>query len=124
MPEEPQCLRVPQKACNEIEINLLLLFKTDSHAKLENKITIEEINSSGSKFVKTLKDFPNDDLFVYNICLRQSNCYKLKITDEKNNGICCENGNGWYDAIWGGKKIDHQPFFNGNQQTLEFGSCN
>ena len=102
---EPQCLKIPQKACGETEINLHLLFKTDLLARFQNKITVTEITSSGSKLIKTLKDFPNDDLFVYNICLKQSNCYNLKISDEKNNGICCEHGNGWYDVIWGGKSF-------------------
>ena len=80
--EEPQLI-VPQEACDRTEISLHFLFKSDSHAKLQNKINIEEINTSGSKLIKTLKGFPNDYLFVYSICLKQSNCYALKITDEK-----------------------------------------
>ena len=81
-----------------------LLFKTDSHAKSQNQIIIEETNSLGPNIIKTLKDFPNDDLFVHDVCLKQLNCYNLKIIDGEN------NGNGWYDVIFGGKSLLQNSF--------------
>ena len=81
------------------------MFKTDSHAKPQKTFSIKEINSLRLKLIKTLKDFPKDQLFVYNFYLKQSNYWNLKIIDGGNNGICCEYGNGCNDVIFGSKSL-------------------
>jgi hypothetical protein len=50
-----------------------------------------------------LQNFDSSSLNAFNVCLDEHSCHRLKITDSESNGICCENGNGWYNAYWKGK---------------------
>ena len=49
-----------------------------------------------------MEGFPNNDFFLYGTCLSKLSCYRLTIIDSKSNGICCQDGIGWYDVLWGG----------------------
>ena len=94
---------VPQDSCKKDELNLFLLFKTDRLSKWQNKIEIEErVDMKWLKMRKKIEDFPNDDLFMHGTCLSKLSCYRLKIFDSESNGICCQDGIGWYDVLWGG----------------------
>merc|ERR1740129_1348048 len=71
----------------------------------------------------TIHKLPSSELISYNFCFDQINCHRFNIIDSASNGICCENGNGWYDVFWNGRKLAHDPFDNGSEQTLLFGKC-
>merc|ERR1712228_612182 len=77
------------------------------------------------KLITKIIDLPNDDFYVYNICLDRSKCHRMRIIDTGNNGICCENGNGFYELYWGGDKLYHNEFDkdSGSKQELLFGEC-
>merc|ERR1712194_519179 len=46
-------------------------------------------------------------------------------TDAEANGICCDNGQGWYNVYWNGQKLEHDAFNAdiGDEQTITFGNC-
>jgi len=114
----------PKNPCkNSNEKNLLIQFKTDEFSKWQNKILIHKKSTLGWKFIKKVKPSSNNKLMTYNICLTKRGCHRFKIIDKKSNGICCDNGNGWYSVHWGDEKLDHDPFIDGNKQTITFGKC-
>lgn len=115
---------VPQDSCKKEELNLFLLFKTDMHSKWQNKIQIEEkVDMKWLKIIKKIEGFPNNDFFLYGTCLSKLSCYRLTIIDSESNGICCQDGIGWYDVLWGGDKVPHDPFNDGTEQMVIFGNC-
>lgn len=94
---------VPQDSCEKNELNLSLLFKTDMHSQSQNQFLIEErVDMKWLNIIKKFEDFPNNKLFVVNTCLSKFSCYRLKVINSESDGICCQDGIGWCDALWGG----------------------
>ena len=93
-------------SCEEDKHPLTIEFMADNSSKLENIIFIETMHSSAWEEKHKLQNFDSSSLNTFNICLDKHSCHRLKITDSESNGICCENGNGWYNAYWKGKAFD------------------
>ena len=90
-------------SCGEDKHSLTIEFMADNGSKLENKIFIHSLNGSTWEERYRFQNFDSSSLNTFNICLDKDSCHKLKMTDLESNGICCENGNGWYNAYWNGK---------------------
>ena len=50
-----------------------------------------------------MQNFRSSNLNTFTNCLSKSTCHRLKLTDAEANGICCDNGQGWYNVYWNGK---------------------
>jgi hypothetical protein len=68
-----------------------LEWKTDN-APLETSWTLKDENGT----IVTVGNYTEpDSLFVRDLCLRPS-CYTFTVTDNGGNGLCCGNGNGYF----------------------------
>jgi hypothetical protein len=90
-------------SCEGDKYPLTIEFMADNDSKLGNIIFIETMHSSAWEEKCKLQNFDSSSLNAFNVCLDKHSCHRLKITDSESNGICCENGNGWYNAYWKGK---------------------
>jgi len=115
----------PTSPCKKYEKNLLIQFKPDKFSKRQNNFLIHKQNwaKTGWKLIKKIQPSSSSELMTYHICLKKWACHRFRITDKKKNGICCENGGGWYNVHWGDEKLDHDPFIDGYAQTITFGNC-
>ena len=89
--------------CNEYENKLFVEFMADNKSEEHNKLFIE--SSYQSKWVEriAMQNFRSSNLNTFTNCLSKSTCHRLKLTDAEANGICCDNGQGWYNVYWNGK---------------------
>ena len=89
--------------CNEHENKLLIEFMADRKSEEHNKLFIE--SSYQSKWVERIRmqNFRSSNLNTFTICLSKSTCHRLNVTDSEANGICCDDGQGWYNVYWNGK---------------------
>ena len=53
------------------------------------------------------KYLPSNTYVEKEMCLSQSKCYKFKRRDEGQDGICCQEGNGWYHVKINGKQLNN-----------------
>jgi len=53
-------------------------------------------------------------------CISQSKCYKFKIRDEGQDGICCQEGNGWYHIKINDAIIKYSTFEGLSNEVTEF----
>ena len=93
-------------SCEEDKHSLTIEFMTDNASKLENKIFIDSLHGFTWEERHRFQNFDQNALNTFHICLDNRFCHRLKITDSESNGICCENGNGWYNAYWIGEIFD------------------
>ena len=90
-------------SCEGDKHALTIEFMADNDSKLENIIFIETMHGSAWEEKHKLQNFDSSSLNAFNVYLDKHSCHRLKITDSESNRICCENGNGWYNAYWKGK---------------------
>ena len=57
--------------------------------------TRTRILNEENQFIYFMSSYPNNELRVKDMCL-VDDCYKILITDKGDNGICCSNGQGYY----------------------------
>jgi len=72
--------------------NLTFELRTDNNA---NETTWELINSTG-EVIYSGSGYENNTLYLIDWILDINDCYTFKIYDSAGNGICCENGLGFY----------------------------
>lgn len=56
-------------------------------------------------------------------CLKSDKCFKLEVYDGFGDGMCCQNGNGSFQAYWNGQLFMDSPFEGGSLRESEFGNC-
>jgi len=74
------------------------------------------LDSGGYYYTESFSDFH------YDTCLLTSKCYRFRIFDRAGDGICCSQGNGFYEINFNGFQRRGDVFAN-RQTTLFGGSC-
>ena len=64
----------------------------------------------------------NSSAYEYE-CLDSNGCYTFSIYDEWSDGICCENGNGWFDVTVNGRFLYRGGDFQASDSVNIGGSC-
>ena len=64
----------------------------------------------------------NSSTYEYE-CLDSNGCYTFTIYDEWSDGICCENGNGWFDVVVNGRFLYRGGDFQASDSVDIGGSC-
>ena len=81
---------------------LHVVVQTDLKAE-ENVLKIKKVVDGTWRNVVREKDFQNDTLTAYDVCMDDDECVKVEMFDKGNDGICCEDGQGYYKAFYKGK---------------------
>ena len=72
------------------------------HSKWQNMIQIDErLDMKWLDIIKKNEDFLIN-YFLYSTFLSKLSFYRLKIIDSESDGVCFQDGVGWYDVLWGG----------------------
>ena len=69
----------------------------------ENILKIKKVVNGRWKNIVRVRDFQNNDLTAYDVCMMDDDCVKIEMFDKGNDGICCGDGNGYYKAFYQGK---------------------
>ena len=56
-------------------------------------------------------------------CLKSTTCFKVEVRDTFGDGMCCQFGNGSFQAYWGGQEVSNSSFEGGSVREFEFGNC-
>jgi len=85
----------------------------------------ERDGDTGSFRKNILRDkyLPSNKYSIKDICISNSTCYKFRIRDKGGDGICCQNGDGWYHITVEGETIRHSNFKEKRKETIVFGMC-
>ena len=67
----------------------------------------EEHDTGFNNIILRDRYLPSNTYTEKKMCISKAQCYKFKIRDEGEDGICCEEGDGWYSIMIDGK---HPPF--------------
>ena len=70
------------------------------------------------------KDLTNGELHVTEECVPDNTCYKFKIVDRGENGLCCEDGFGYYRITLGGIDLHYNLFQDGRTKIEIFHDIN
>jgi len=102
-PPSPQSPVAPSRDCPSDRNRLMLRFKTDNAG--ENTFYYLTKNSGGPAIALEGNSsyFQNNTLYARLICLSQACCYKFFMNNKSGSGMCCENGDGWYELVFNGE---------------------
>ena len=106
-----EILSPPPPACDDVRIKL----RTDDYGK---ETSWEIVNSSGA-VVASGSGYGNNKDYEENYCL-PADCYTFTIFDEFGDGMCCEQGEGFYRLFFNGKRVKKGGNF-GSSESTEFG---
>ena len=70
-----------------------------------------ELKNSQEEIVYSGNGYENNTLYIIEWDMLEDDCYTFDITDEEGNGICCENGTGYYLI----KDIEDSIYFEGGE---------
>jgi len=113
----------PTMFCPPTKSSLQVEFQADSKTKKQNKYYIYNKKKKGWKLLVKKKKIKNNSLHKLEICVEDNKCHKFKILDKNDDGICCEDGYGYYKLIYGGVELINSSIPNGNNEITEFGNC-
>merc|ERR1712176_321267 len=104
----------------------LLKVELQANAKSEdeNKYIVAERNENGGFKKKVVnvksKDLTNGELHVTETCVNDNGCFRFTMTDSKQNGLCCEDGLGYYRVTLDGVELQYSIFQNGKKAQFMF----
>jgi len=108
----------------------LLKIELQANAKSEdeNKYTVTQRNAQG-KFRNKVVNVPssaltNGELHVTETCVDDNACFRFMLNDSGQNGLCCEDGPGYYRVTLGGVKLQYSIFQNGKKAQFFFSDIN
>jgi len=101
---------------------LHVVVQTDNKAD-ENTLKIKKIVNGAWKNIVRERNFNNNDLTAYDVCVEDDECFKVEMFDSGNDGICCGGGNGYYKAFYKGFEIANPPFNTGDYSSIEGDNC-
>ena len=87
--------------CPYTQSLLHVVVQTDMKAD-ENILKIKKVVNGVWKNIVRERDFQNDTLTAYDVCMDDDDCVKIEMIDSGNDGICCGDGNGYYKAFYKG----------------------
>merc|ERR1712029_855045 len=108
----------------------LLKIELQANAKSEdeNKYTVTERNDSGKFKTKVVNvpssDLTNGELHVTETCVNDNACFRFMLNDSGKNGLCCEDGLGYYKVTLGGVELQYSIFQNGKKAQFFFSDIN
>ena len=83
--------------------------------------SIELLGANGISYLN-VSEFTDNTLNVFNVCVPNNSTYVFAITDTYGDGICCDNGNGYYTvSICGETVIDGGTFE--FEETINIEAC-
>jgi len=96
----------------------------NNNSNKQNKYIVKRRNASG-KFKQTIlnvknTDLTNDALNVQAKCVPNNSCYRFQLSDSGGNGLCCEEGKGYYRVSLGGVQLQYSIFQNGRKAQFFF----
>jgi hypothetical protein len=101
--------------------------KTDNYG-FETSVAVYRRNRKG-RFKKRVffRNLLNSDkTYNFSKCLPKKFCYKLIVTDDYGDGLCCSNGNGSFQGWWNGNAVPNVDavFDNGfSSESQPFSNC-
>merc|ERR1711935_109855 len=110
--------------CSSGKAKLSFTMQTDDFG-LEIHFKVQRRNNGG-KFRKVVligKDFMSNTLVTQETCIEKNQCYRFRIKDKGENGICCAHGNGWYKVTHDGNILKESVFKNKKTERIIFGDC-
>jgi len=85
--------------------------------------TLNEIDDTGASHTILNDNYlPSNTHVEETMCISESKCYKFEIRDEGEDGICCGEGDGWYEIKINETILKHSPFEGLPREITEF--CN
>jgi len=60
---------------------------------------------------------------TYRKYIATNKCHRFTMKVKKENGVCCEDGDGWYRLYWKGSMIENSSFEKGKTEQMEFEAC-
>merc|ERR1712039_1023757 len=112
----------PTIFCKKGYKSLYIEFKADKYSiKHKNQLIVEKLKNKNQwkKSGKKLSSLKPLKKIIDERCLDKNSCYRVKVTDSKGDGICCESGKGEYKLIYDGLEVKHDPFNSGKVQKVE-----
>jgi len=92
------------KKCSSGYVNFLLLMTTDN-SPIETSWALKM--SSGKIIAKSpLQYYPSSSLVFFEQCLRPNSSYVLELNDSGEDGMCCRDGQGFFEVQLDGVRIE------------------
>jgi len=116
-PTAPEC-ESTDMAYLDMNINV------DANAENDNTLFKLAYFSNTNDRFKNFKErsFENNENYTWGACIPKAECYRFTMTDDSKDGICCENGNGFYSIDFNDQSIV-ESFEDKGKSKVYFGSC-
>merc|ERR1712176_191508 len=93
--------------------------QADEKSESQNKYIVAERNEDGKFKKKVLNvktgNIPNKKLHLSKTCVNDNACFRFALIDSESNGLCCEDGQGYYRVTLGGVQMQYSIFQNGKK---------
>jgi len=111
-------------SCGPGQSLLKIELQADQNSKQQNQYTLHKRNNSNkfkNKLLNVKKNkISNGDLHVTKQCIDIGECYRFTLSDSAGDGICCENGEGYYKITYGGILLHYSLFQSGKKSYYIF----
>jgi len=116
----------PPTGCPAGQSLLEVKYKSDNNLWLHNNwYQIVRQDAAGKWKVNVLKKkkqklLPKGSLNVATLCVDDGVCYRFNAVDEGGDGICCDDGEGFYQISLGGELMEYSRFQQGQFRKIFF----
>ncbi len=105
--QEPSSSPSESNPCGDPSLRLLsVVIKTDAKGEEDNFFNVKRYDEEAGRFIQRVMGrnrLPSSKWRTFEKCLPVDACYKFTIFDNSGDGICCENGRGFFKVTWNGK---------------------
>lgn len=110
--------------CADWESQFALELKTDMYGS-DISWEIKELDDSGDwKLVEqNMREYRNRQVYSEKVCLEKDMCYKFTIRDKYGDGLCCDQGEGYYKIFHKGRLMRDSTFEGKHKASKKFGLC-
>jgi len=99
----PQSPVTPTRDCPSDRNRLMLRFKTDDNGSDTFYYLTKNSGGPSIALEGNSSSFQSNTVYARLICLSTARCYKFFMNSRSGKGMCCENGDGWYELSLNGK---------------------
>jgi len=95
---------------------------TDNYSSVDNLFRVQRRENGHWTKVWQVKNFQDSSYETFARCFSNNQCHMFVMVDKFENGMCCEDGQGWYKLTWGGTVIKDSDFLDGKFERTRFGN--
>ena len=101
-------IQAAENDCGLHQYEFSFFIATDNNGRDDNHFKVFQRNEEVNIFDKIVykrskRKVKSNTTHMFKQCLPKDGCYKVTVYDDGGDGICCEEGQGYFKAVWNGE---------------------